>query len=199
MKLKTLFPLYLAVVFAVPGAMIYCHETILKTGEPYLFKTRPVDPYDLFRGRYVSLAFEQDTFDYKGSEYFDAKDKVYAVLGQDAQGFASIASLTRVKPEDGAYLKVRVAWHETSRWVYDEKTKVGENVAVNTVHLLLPFNRFYMNEKKAPKAEDYYRRVHTEAQEKKTEVNLSAQVRVLKGHGILEKVLAEGKPIQESL
>lgn len=199
MKLKALFPLYLAVVFAVPGAMIYCHETILKTGEPYLFKTRPVDPYDLFRGRYVSLAFEQDTFDYKGSEYFDAKDKVYAVLGQDAQGFASIASLTRVKPKDGAYLKVRVAWHETSRWVYDEKTKQGENVAVNTVHLLLPFNRFYMNEKKAPKAEDYYRRVHTEAQAKKTEVNLSAQVRVLKGHGILEALSADGKPIQERL
>ncbi len=184
MKLKSLFPLYLLMVLTIPGAMIYGHEAVLRNGEPFLFKTRPVDPSDLFRGRYVALAFEQDKIDYQGPEHFEAKDKVYAVLGKDAKGFASIESLTRVKPKQGNYLKVRVAWHETSRWVYDEKTKQGENITVNTVHLILPFNRFYMNEKKAPQVEAAHR--------KSTE-NSHARIRVLNGSGVIESLEVDGK------
>lgn len=184
MKLKAFFPLYLAAVLAIPGAMIYGHESTLKKGEPYLFKTQPVDPMDLFRGRYVALAFEQDQFEYQGTETFQAGEKVYAILGKDASGYARVESLSRAKPKRGAYLKVRVAWHETSRWIYDEKTDVGKDIVVNAVHLLLPFNRFYMNEKKAPQAEAEYRQSAGKSH---------ARIRVLKGLGVIENLVVDEK------
>ena len=34
------------------------YERILKEGEVFYFKVLPLDPYDAFRGRYVSLRFE---------------------------------------------------------------------------------------------------------------------------------------------
>lgn len=41
-----------------PVSMIYTHETTLASGKMFKFKTAPVDPADVFRGKYVALRFE---------------------------------------------------------------------------------------------------------------------------------------------
>ena len=128
MKLKSFFPVYLAILLAIPGAMIYSHEKILKQGEVFMFKTRPVDPYDLFRGRYVVLAFEQDSFEYNGPEHYPNNTVVYLTLGRDKKGFTKIESFSTEKPKSGTYLRAHVSWHEKTRWIYSEKTKTSEAV-----------------------------------------------------------------------
>ncbi|HCM42939.1 MAG TPA: hypothetical protein DIS66_06490 [Candidatus Omnitrophica bacterium] len=196
MKLKSFFPVYLAILLAIPGAMIYSHEKILKQGEVFMFKTRPVDPYDLFRGRYVVLAFEQDSFEYNGPEHYPNNTVVYLTLGRDKKGFTKIESFSTEKPKSGTYLRAHVSWHEKTRWIYSEKTKTSEAVSANTVRFHFPFSRFYMNERKAPKAEALYRDVNS-PDPKKPQIVMAAQVRVLNGSGILENVLVDGQPLAE--
>lgn len=59
MKLKIILLIVLfAIQLAIPGYMIFEQNQILTEGTAYKFKTRPIDPYDPFRGRYVTLAFE---------------------------------------------------------------------------------------------------------------------------------------------
>ena len=42
----------------VPANMILNEETILKSGTVYKFKTRPVDPNDPFKGKYINLNYQ---------------------------------------------------------------------------------------------------------------------------------------------
>jgi len=97
MKAKTLVFLLaclIAVQILVPGYTIFRHYDTLTTGEGYKFIVRPYDPYDPFRGRYVSLRTEEMTYE------------TYAVLGRDAKGYASILPASGdEKPASGDYAK----------------------------------------------------------------------------------------------
>ena len=46
---------------AVPGWMIYKHESVMREGAVYKFRTAPIDPRDPFRGEYVVLDFAAET------------------------------------------------------------------------------------------------------------------------------------------
>jgi len=46
---------------AVPGSLIWKREHTLRQGNVWKFRTAPVDPVDVFRGRYVALHFEVET------------------------------------------------------------------------------------------------------------------------------------------
>ena len=50
-----LLTVYFILLLAVPGYFVYRHYDTLYTGESYKFDVVPYDPYDPFRGRYVSL------------------------------------------------------------------------------------------------------------------------------------------------
>lgn len=63
------YKLILGIVFGVLclaqiGVVLFqimSYEKILKEGESFYFKVLPLDPYDPFRGRYVTLRFENAT------------------------------------------------------------------------------------------------------------------------------------------
>jgi uncharacterized membrane-anchored protein len=177
-----------AAQLAIPATMIHRQETILRDGREYKFKTRPVDPADAFRGRYVWLGFEQDHAPWKGPSGSDEEthgrhgQNAFATLAVDANGFAQVSAIAPSKPASGDFLKVQVSYR-------------GWGTNVGDVWFSMPFDRYYMEESKAPEAE----RVYWQHQNRRTTTNhmTFAVVRVLDGRAALENVILDGRPIAE--
>ena len=51
------------VLFGIPIFTILINTSTLKDGTEYYFKIEAYDPYDMFRGNYLNVAFEQDTIE----------------------------------------------------------------------------------------------------------------------------------------
>lgn len=169
-----LFVLLAVVQIAIPASMILRREETLDQGTVYRFQTKPVDPYDAFRGRYVRLGFEVDTVSKPESETFAPGQKVYAVLGRNSLGFATIESLELERPE-GDYVEVRVRY-----------------TTADKVFIELPFDRYYMEEESAPEAERAYLS-HT----RERAPNSYVAVRIKDGLAVLEELYIDGLPIRD--
>lgn len=174
---------------AIPVSMIASRELILRQGEVFRFRTVPVDPYDPFRGRYVSLRLFPlsapapiATFSYQ--------EKAFAHIEVDDDGFVQFKALSLTPPDDVPYLKVRV------RGVAPRQlTGAGRPGDVPThVRVTLPFDRYYMQEKLAPEAErayiDGWRREGLSAY---------VSVRIRSGSAVIEDLYLDGKPIRQYL
>lgn len=166
------------VQLGVATSQLWRSEWTLRTGKPYKFRTRPVDPYDAFRGRFVALAFEEREAPWEGSKPAKSGAKAYAVLGTDADGFAKVLRVAPAPPGSGDYLRV----------------ETGYSYATNHVSFSFPFDRFYMEERKAPEAERVYRESNRLGE---TNRNTYAVVRVRNGVGVIEDLFVGGKPIRE--
>ena len=160
-----LFALLCVAQIAVPLWMVRNAETTLSDGAVYLFRTAPVDPADLFRGRYVRLGFADLIV--SSSEDWEHGESVFAVLGRDDEGFARIVELVRDEPDGGDYLAVGVARN-----------------ALGKVDVRLNNDRFYMEETLAPAAERAYARLRQKP--------AWAEIRVLDGHGVISDVFIDG-------
>jgi hypothetical protein len=79
----------------VPAYMIYNKYDILRTGEEFMFRVNPIDPYDAFRGRYVALNARQSI---RGNGRYGR-----ITVGDD--GFAYIDWITENRPASGAFVK----------------------------------------------------------------------------------------------
>lgn len=165
------------------GIMNY--ERILKEGEAFYFKVLPLDPYDPFRGRYVTLRFENVTkAPLAEGETFKEQSKGYALLEHHEVG-DSIKSIYFKKPLKGDFLEVTVHSIQQGKQTYkDEKLD-----PLNTVYFSLPFNRFYMREEIAPKAEKVLRM--------RSGVVVKAKLRVLEGKGVIEDLMVEQTPLSQ--
>lgn len=164
--------------FAVPGYMIVRREHALSAGRAFKFRTAPVDPYDAYRGRYVALNFEAATV--KGvPPPPEAKDgqRVYALLGDDEKGFARVTGLSLAKPSGVPYVRAVMRY----------PSKDG-------VSLELPFERYYMEEDKAPLAESAYRR-----RSPRQSADAYAVVRILGAQAVIEELFIDGVPIRNFL
>ncbi len=190
MKKQTLILLVILICaqLAVPFTMTRGREKILRDGECYRFKTRPIDPADPFQGRFVRLGFQNDYIpcpeDHKPDLRY--KESVYLILQIDSDGFATPAEWSREKPAKNNYLKTHYAgirrdWNRDTR----KRTHRGLRFAY-------PFNRFYMDEVKAPRAE----KLAAEAARDNTS-DCWASVRILNGKAVIEDLFIEGKSIRE--
>jgi uncharacterized membrane-anchored protein len=189
----TVFVCAAAVQLAVPLAMIARREQTLRHGRQYRFKTAPVDPYDAFRGRYVAINVDlsagtatnnwgwQNSVIVTNAAEIERGDRVFALIAETTDGFARVARLTRQRPEGDGYLRARVRWINT----HGKQTDVS---------LDLPFDRYYMNEKKAPEAEKAYREHSRRANQ-----DAYVTVRVLSGFAVLEDLCVGGRPIRDYL
>lgn len=181
----------------IPASMILKHERILRTGVLYRFKTRPVDPADPLQGRYVRLGFEHDYIpSTTGTNTVtpNRKEHVYVTLDSGADGFCELTGWSRTKPESGDYLKLKYWGFE-----YDWRE---ENQALRCKGLRfdLPFNRFYMEESKAPRAEKMlpgFRGSLRQSPNTNLVTNCWVTVRVLNGEALIEDLLIDGTPIRE--
>lgn len=176
-KLVLLLILF-AIQLAIPGYMIFEQNQILSEGTAYKFKTRPIDPYDPFRGRYVTLAFEanQNVIPVVDGAKVESEDWVYALLGTDTEGYAVLEGLTDVKPESGRDYLYLETYYRSHNGGYRVK---------------LPFNRYYASEDNAPKIESAVWRRQREQVE-----DVYAQIRVFNGKGTIEDLYVNKLPIR---
>lgn len=164
---------------AVPGKMIWDREVILESGKEFKFKTRPIDPNDPFRGKFVVLDFLNDEVPVENAEDWIYGTTVYAIIGEDEEGFVRFTGLSKTAPkEEVDYLKTKVE----GAIIYNE----------NRVTVDLPFNRLYMDEYKAPEAERLYR----ESQVDTTTVAYGL-VAIKDGRPVLKDVMIDGVSIRE--
>ena len=167
----------LDIQLGVPLSMICKREITLRKGRLYRFQTAPVDPYDAFRGRYVALGIGQRSVKTDDPDNIGSGQRVYVTLSEDTNGFARLSRATHRRPRDEDYLRMRVSY-----------------ISGNDVHFVLPFDRYYMNEKDAPRAESLYRE-HSRREEQDAFI----AVRVLNGFPVIEDLYVNDKPIMEFL
>lgn len=164
------------VQLAVPIYMIVEQRVILNEGKAYKFKTRPIDPYDPFRGRYVTLNFLADdaTFFLQTQNQLKNGQKVYASLLTDDKGYAYISNVSIEKPESTHdFIRVEVLYHSLDHNYY----------------IRLPFNRYYAPEKLAPEIEKaVWRRNNNQVED------VFALVKVYKGKSSLEELYINQRP-----
>ncbi len=176
----------IAIQFAVLAAMISGKERILRDGEAFRFKTRPIDPADPFRGRYVWLGFEDNYIPLPPGETPELRRRqpLFAHIETDEAGFARFSGWSLERPSAGAYLKTR---YQGDFFVFDQETKTSVRKGLR---IDLPFDRYYMDEAKAPRAE----RAVAEATRA---TNCWAVVRVLNGKAVIEDVCVRGQSIRD--
>ncbi len=160
----------------IPGSMIYEQEITLETGTAYKFKTRPIDPSDPFRGKYIVLNYEVDEITAQDLDW-NSGEEVFISIANDSLGFAkAIAAHKTSEVIKGDYVAAEV------RSYYDGK-----------LHFDLPFDRFYMKETKAKNAEIGVR----EAQRDTKDQICYAEVFVHEGTAVLDNIFINDVAIKD--
>lgn len=172
----TLIVLVFCLQLFVPARMIFRQENTLKTGVPYKFKTRPIDPNDPFRGKYITLNYEANSFKTNENGWENYSGMVYVYLFQNEAGFAQVKTVSKTPldlPED--YIIAQ------SNYTYN-----------CTIYFELPFNRFYMNENKAYDAEISVMRAQRDSLK-----NCYGLVYLKDGIGVLDNVFIDGMDLKK--
>jgi hypothetical protein len=126
----------------------------------------------------VILGFQDDSFTFPDSIYFWRNQDVYVQIFEDEDGFAKIRDVLSELPGEGNdYVKATIQY---------------SNYFKDSTRLLIryPFDRFYMEEYKAPVAEDMY----FESQRDSLKTSW-AVVKVKNGEAALEDVMIDGVSI----
>jgi len=172
------FALTMLVYIGFPLQMIKGYEDVLSEGEVFRFKPRPIDPFNPFKGRYVSLGYENLTLPQENAdELFEYDMPAYVSLKKDAKGFAIPAAIYVQAPKEGVYVQVVI----TS--VYD-----------NEVRFDYPFDEYYMNEEMAPLAETEVRKFSGRDKEE-----VYIDVRIKDGKAVIEQLYVKGIAIEDFL
>ncbi len=188
--------LAVGVALAYPVTKILSFECPSVPPNTYLFETKIYDPYDPMRGRYVRLNLNQNEvrLPNKNIELMIRRSsdcRCYAVLEKNADGTAKIVDLvTDVKqiPAGKDFLWVYYYYFKRD---YDEKIHKHKETGVHVIKL--PFDRFYLNEKLAPEAEQAI-------SEGTRRGKVLVQVKVYhNGNFALDDLLVDGQPILERL
>ncbi len=175
-----LFAGLIVLQIVLPVSMIAKRESTLKNGEVFRFKTVPVDPYDAFRGRYVAIRAEINKVSKPEGVDLKYGQKVYAQLFVDENGFAQVSQIAMRRPKDSAYLIASVTY------------PAGRG---NDVGLNLPIDRYYMEEKAAPRAEQVYRE-HSRRGDKQDAYVI---VRIKDGFAVIEGLYVGDQRIEDIL
>ncbi|ATB70426.1 hypothetical protein SJPD1_2330 [Sulfurospirillum diekertiae] len=160
---------------------ILSYERILKEGEVFYLKVSPLDPYDPFRGRYVTLRFDTATkAPLAEGEAMRERPKAYAIFEHSDQK-DNIKEIRFTKPLSGNFLEVNVEPRYQSMPQKEDVSKL--------VYFSLPFDRFYMREELAPKAEKVLRQ--------NSGITVSAKLRILEGKGVIEDLMVADTPLSQ--
>lgn len=183
LSLKIILPIFIIVGLAqwlVPAQMIWKREEVLHKGSTFRFLTEPVDPTNPFSGKYITLNFKEEVAMVKNGDSFERDQTIYVLLKNDSAGFAHINGITANEPANQtAYVKAKVR--------YLSNYTNGDSIELNIDY---PFDEYYMEEHKAPKAEAEYRKANRD-----TTQHTYAQVKIWKGIAVTENVFINNKPL----
>ena len=183
MKQKSIYIIIIFIVtiiaqLFVPAKMILDKEDVLNHGKVYKFKTKPIDPNDPFRGKYVVLSYDLDSYKTKELDW-ERGDEVFVYLGKDSLGYATISSVIKtLKKIDTDYVVAKVNWYSLSK---------------NILYFDFEFDRYYMDEFKAKPAEDAYR----EFNRRIDTIDLTySKVAIKNGNAVLKDVFINDIPLK---
>jgi uncharacterized membrane-anchored protein len=110
----------LLVLFLIAGTFIIYLSWPLLTGKTIVVATRPVDPFDMFRGQYIVINYEISQI----PAIAEAKegDSVYVSLKEDETNVWRYDFGSLTKPAEGTFIKGRI------RWVSDSSMSVEYGV-----------------------------------------------------------------------
>ena len=114
--------------------------------QEFRFRTGMIDPYDSFRGRYVTLNPMPNTVKTETGSPDRSRQLRYAVLKRGKNGFAEVDRLTEDPPSGEPYVRVHNVYRRYE-WYGNRRTDTTQ------YHFSFPFQRFYLNENLAPEAE----------------------------------------------
>lgn len=173
----------------VPASMIMDREDILSAGKDFKFKTAPIDPNDPFRGKYITLRFDNTDFFLEDNDkrVWEKNEKVFAILKVDTSGFVFIKSVKKDRPNNNIdYLETQI------KYVYGDYNYKKHTVKnAEKIVLDFPFNRYYMEESKAYDAELAYRN------RRNFEKPAYALVSIKEGKSVLKDVIIDGISVKE--
>lgn len=175
-----LFAVVMLLYLWFPYNMIRQTERILQKGEVYRFDLQPIDPYDAFRGRYVSLFY--------GDQQVIAKDSLlrgqtaYIKLEKDSSGYAYFSAAYAATPASEGYLIAEILHAQDSLVTFD----LPESMSY-----------YYMNEESAPEVEKLVMRPRLP--DDRETVRASVDVRILNGEAVVEELYINEFPVKEYL
>jgi uncharacterized membrane-anchored protein len=177
---KLLIPAFAIMVvlqWYFPVQMIRSNEQVLEIGKEYKFRVTQVDPNDPFRGKFIMLQFSETIAVVDEQTNWLGNEDIYLTFREDPNGFAVISGVTKTIPANTEnYLKANVEYESRS----------------NMIGIRYPFDRFYMDEFKAPLAEEVYLQATID-----THQVAYAVINVLNGHGVIKDVMIDGISVRE--
>lgn len=161
----------------VPAWVIKGRENTLSTGKAFKFRMAPRDPNDYFRGKYIFLNFHATSVEVNDGKEWKYGEKIWVSIASDSAGYAKITGVSAFnKKPAGDYIEA------TINYFSDDSVKL--------LHIEWPFEKFYMEETKAPLAEEAYNAVRADSS-----MVSYALVKVKNGMAVLENVFIDNKPI----
>jgi uncharacterized membrane-anchored protein len=180
-----IWPLFIIMVlaqWAVPAKMIMQKDLVLKEGIKYKFLVQPIDPNDPFRGKFVVLSFRDNYFRVPvRKEALNNNDKIFVTFQPDKEGYARISDISGTRPDRKDYLQTEI-WY-----ISQEKDSIS-------IFVDYPFNKFYMEEYKAPETERVVNERLPDSAQK-----VYALVSILKGDAVINDVFINDSSIQQVL
>ncbi|MBW2976756.1 GDYXXLXY domain-containing protein [Candidatus Woesearchaeota archaeon] len=95
----------IALTILMGGALafaLYLYWPLL-TGQTIVLALRPVDPFDIFRGQYMTLNYEISTI--PALEGVEQGDKIYVALEPDENGIWRYRESSLARPEQGIFIR----------------------------------------------------------------------------------------------
>ncbi|MEM1322825.1 MAG: GDYXXLXY domain-containing protein [Bacteroidota bacterium] len=166
---------------AYPLSLIQGYVNVAEQGQAFRLRPRPVDPFDNFRGSYVTLSYD-NFLDYPSADQQFHLDKViYLQLNQEADGFAQFSTPTAEPPGHSSYFRTRI-------------TQLSEN----GLRFQIPDNlqRYYLPADMALLAERAYREL---ARRNAPPNSIYIDIRVKDGQIVIEELFLEELPIKTYL
>jgi uncharacterized membrane-anchored protein len=96
----------ICLVLIVLLSFILYNQWPFMTGKKLVLATQPVDPFDPFRGQYMTINYEISRI--SDVEGFAEGDSVYISLKEDEQGIWRKESVSKSKPAKGDFIKGEV-------------------------------------------------------------------------------------------
>ncbi|WP_430411858.1 GDYXXLXY domain-containing protein [Kordia sp.] len=174
-----LFGIMVLAQIVASAQIVYKYERTIASDNVYKFKTAPVDPNDPFRGKYITLTYQINSFESTDVSW-DSYEKGYAYFSKDENGYAVLENLTKEKipTSEFDYIIVNINYYNN-----------------NVVHFNLPFDRYYMEESKAYDAEVLARELN------RTEKNdaIYAVVHIENGTHVLTDIIANDVSMKDAV
>jgi len=155
----------------IAGGMVRQNEGIIRTGEVIKLRTAPLDPNDPFRGKYITLDFPDISIKAADASAWKYDEIGYVIFVEDTAGFHIPDHISKVVPtESDLYLAVRIK-------------SIINSPNEQLLYFEYPFDRFYLEETKAPQAEQKYREALSDAS-----IRTYAKIFVQDGKGVIDNV-----------